>query len=334
MDRLPVVVVAMAGVLFTPAVPADIDVYGKVFAEYVNVDSDIPALDGSGLSDDRGRSRIGFTVLDPLEEGLSVVGNVEFNYDPTSASDGFTDRQGYIGLRGALGEVTAGRFEGSYKTFGGVAYDPFNDSALQAGGNAGLSAGPFNSGGFLSRMIQYRLAGDSPLQLQVQVGVDEDRGDAVGGAPTSTSDGDYNVGLRFVQDRFEIIAAASHDDDADVAGMGSDNAKFGGFFRVNDLVTLYAQVESVETDAFKAGGEGDNAFASVHFTPGDWLVDLSFGQSDSDVDNDDADFSRLAAIYYLPGGAANVQFGVTSVDHDVDAADTDTFAFGFEYNFD
>jgi predicted porin len=73
----------------------------------------------------------------------------------TSGAASLTGRDAYVGLKGGFGTVMAGRLKSPYKYAGGVKYDAFVATALEARGNGGMTKGDFGQSGFLSNMLGY-----------------------------------------------------------------------------------------------------------------------------------------------------------------------------------
>jgi len=100
--------IAVSSVMALPTFAADIDIYGR--ADLSVQKSDEGA--GSFTEVKSNASRIGFKGTHQLEDGLAVIYKAEFQVDldgDSAKGDSITDRNQYVGLKGAFGEVLLGK---------------------------------------------------------------------------------------------------------------------------------------------------------------------------------------------------------------------------------
>lgn len=102
------VVAAIMSSLTASVTAAEIDIYGKANLTVQSSDEG----DGSFTEVKSNASRIGFKGTYDLGDGIDVIFKAEFQVDldgDSAKGDSITDRNQYIGLRGAFGEVLLGK---------------------------------------------------------------------------------------------------------------------------------------------------------------------------------------------------------------------------------
>ena len=109
---------------------------------------------------DNKNGRVGVKFNEDLGNGMTGLGVVEWvisTTDQENANGGFTgQRETWVGIQdSSLGQIALGRFNGLYKVTGGVMWDPFIATTLEARNNGGMSGGNFGQDGYLSNMIRY-----------------------------------------------------------------------------------------------------------------------------------------------------------------------------------
>lgn len=229
-------------------------VFGRVSVNAYNVDARDQA--STIVMDDKSQnSRLGFVFTQELSDHITGVGQVDWGFQPTDDEPLFQQRETYVGVRGAFGQLALGTFNGSYKGTGGVTWDPFVTTPLESRRQAGMAGGAYAQNAFLRRMVEYRTPVVYGVSGIFQYGLDR-RDTTIAG-----SYGDVGAGLRCrVGDDLELIGAMSYAD-----SERSDenlNWKVGARWRPGAL-TLAVQYEDVEIR--KGGNRID--YASV--TDGD-----------------------------------------------------------------
>lgn len=140
---------------------ADVKVGGHAQVEYYNTDTSTTGAassKGNGLIDNA-RGRFWIAVNEDLGGGLKALAHYEFSvdtansgqseangnaataYDTTLRTFDQRTREKFVGLAGGFGAFKAGNQHGVYKRMGGVRWDPFNATVLEARGNGGQSGG-------------------------------------------------------------------------------------------------------------------------------------------------------------------------------------------------
>ena len=201
--------IAVAAAVFSPlAVSADTKVYGK---GHVSV---AKTSDEDGLSVNSHSSRIGLKGSNALDNGLSATHKFEFGYNISDDSNGLTDRDAWIGLKGGFGEVRVGRHTTPYSIVDdATTFVSRNDHALHSFqrnnntlayinkfGNVGLAAayiseaeaeGGEGADGIVDAMVNY-LAGPLYAGAAITKATDGDAGTKVALAYNGPN---YGVGL-------------------------------------------------------------------------------------------------------------------------------------------
>ncbi len=117
---------------------------------------------------DNGRGRLWIEADQKLGYGLTgmayymlkinTVGgsSAATGIDQSPYAPGTDAGEKYVGLKGGFGSIELGNIASPYKYTGGVMWDAFVTTDLQARGNGGMSAGVFGQNGFMSNSILYQ----------------------------------------------------------------------------------------------------------------------------------------------------------------------------------
>jgi len=194
---------------------ADTKLFGRFQAE-LNFEHRTPAPDpGLGIDDDAGMSRIGIHSIEKLSNSLTGVAHIEFRIDPSNGSINGSDnttvfrtRNAFVGMRGKYGYFRVGSFHGPYKTHGGIRYDPFVATHLQARIAGGMSGGIGYGGhnGFIRNALYFTSNKVDNIQLSIAISPDDTNPAAGNGSGASM---DSSLGLRYSKSQYEIIFAAN-----------------------------------------------------------------------------------------------------------------------------
>lgn len=292
------------------AAPAEVKVYGMAQVEVSGQDVEF-AVNNDGVAgcsggailtctgfdgvavEDRARGRIGIGASEDLGDGLKGIAKFEFRIDTTDEVTGAgttADREAMLGLEGKWGTLQAGNLRSAYKYTGGVKYDAFVATTLEARGNGGmsgsdlqtfLSAGSANTvrnsfghNNFLNNSVAYltpKLGGG--LKLWLTYSPDEN-GNARG------SEGDWSAALSYGKKKWEVFVATVNMDQARTSGLedvtaAADSARDYSSIKVGGKVklgphTFLAQFETAESDfvgiprpAFLVRQDTDKEFDAV-----------------------------------------------------------------------
>ncbi len=337
-----ILALAIAGVIAAPvAAQADVKVYGKASVETGSIDNgkDTKTLQGDPAEGQGPRSRIGVLATEDLGGGLTAIAKAEWQYDPhdnsrfdavtkiavdeggnviAAASKGspFTGRDSFVALKGGFGLVGFGRFNGVYKTHGGVKYDPWVTTSMQARFNGGMAGTALGNAGFIDGLIVYQTPNLGPAQITAAYVVDEGTG----------YDGSYQLGAKLnFGKNVEAVASYGHLDPVD----NGDNWKVGAKFKAGPA-TITAQYEDVEVGGFD--GTGTFLYASAKLDFGKVSIIPALGQFSGDADNSDATYAAVGAMYNFSKKTKG-WIGYRDTNADKDSKDETATTIGLRMDF-
>ncbi|NIR44453.1 MAG: porin [Gammaproteobacteria bacterium] len=236
--------------------------------------------------EDNQRGRFGFHATEDLGNGLTALAHYETQVDTATANLTEGNRESYVGLKGNFGTFQAGSLKSAYKYTGGVKYDPFVTTNLEARRYGGMVTGRFGQNSFMRNSLAYISPSFNGLKLWLTYSPDE--GGTGNGA--GTDDGDYSLAVKFGQGPFEVFFASTGDDGGDERtgipdGPDFSLNKIGGKFSMGPH-TILGQWEDGTLDGI--GGLPDTdlnvLFLGYHFKFGQNLFVAQFG--DGQVEND------------------------------------------------
>ncbi|MHB1566754.1 MAG: porin [Acidiferrobacter sp.] len=140
---------------------------------------------------------------------VNTVGNAGFDTAPYAPVDNGGEK--WVGIGGNFGTVEIGNVASPYKYAGGVTWDGFLLTDLQARGNGGMAAGVFGQNGFMTDSILYTSPHFAGFKLGVayspmNAGVNHD-------APVTSmtaQHGDYSAALTWKAMGWDVIVARDH----------------------------------------------------------------------------------------------------------------------------
>jgi len=324
-----ILALAVGSALAMPMVAqAKVVVYGHAQVEIGNIDT---GSSDQNFTTDNARGRIGIKASEKLGNGWTAFAKFEFR---TNTSDGtqtggdnnaaLVSREQAIGIKGSFGTVEFGRIKTPYKYFGGVTYDPFVATTLEARGNGGQTGGRFGHNNFLSNSIGWKSNSFNGISVWAVVSIDEqDTVTTVAGAAadniTNGSDGDYSVGIRYKNGPLEVGVAVINDDSANL-----DRTKFFGQYKWgNHKVSLSYEDTDATTDS-------ETYFIGYQLRSGNNTFVAQFGNTEPDVGSD-TDYYAIGLIHHLSkktrvfGGFRNTDAGA--------GGDTDVVSVGLRVIF-
>jgi len=274
-NKLFTVAISAAFIVAPMIVQAEVMVYGNAQVELASeeLSGDITfdptgttgamsatlTSDKGGLSEeDNARGRFGVKASEDLGSGMLAFANFEWRVDTTdntTTADGgsLSARQSIVGIKGGFGTIEFGRLKTPYKYMGGVKYDPFVTTNLEARGRLGMSGkiGTADSSGvcmghtsFCSDMIGYQNKfGMVDLWIDYSIDENADSNANVGNR------GDYSIGVKVGNRRWEGFFVTNLDNDLASGAAASDYtaSKVGGQFRLGSH-TVLGQYESTEQE--------------------------------------------------------------------------------------
>jgi predicted porin len=304
------IALAVSAAMVAPAVVmADATVYGIGQVEVSQFD---PQDDGdkvTAVHDAYGMGRVGVKASEDLGNGMTAIAGFEFKADSsdnkTGADASLTGRDSYVGLKGGFGTVTAGRLKSTYKYTGGVKYDAFVATALEARDAGGMSGkvGRQNALGhssFVSNLVGYSNK-FGPMNVEVQY------------LPGTDDSGFLASGL-YAADNIEAFVALVDYSGADGDTDDYNATKFGGKFSTGPH-SIMLQIENTKiAGEFKV----DYMFLGYQMKMGMNTLVVQYGTTDIKDADVKATYLALGAYHNfskttsLFGGYRN-----TDVDDDV-----------------
>ena len=204
-----------------------------------------------GVSDNK-RGRLGVKGDEDLGGGLKAIYKFEWQVNTTNADLYDGQRESFVGLKGGFGQIELGRLKSAYKYYGGVKYDPFVTTELEARRYGGMSTGNFGQNGFLSDTLAYQ-GKFGMVALRVTYNLDEQAG----------TDGDYTVGLKFGNKKWEAGFALAQDADLDnndlTPDLAYDAAKLFGKVNFGNM-TVRGQYETTTYEFTNGDEDGEIIF--------------------------------------------------------------------------
>jgi predicted porin len=256
MNKKLIAAAVAAGLAVPAAAQAGVTPYAQVQFEIANIDNGTT----SAISvTDQQRGRVGLKGSEDLGDGLKAFAKVEVdieggnrdgefgstsrtdsNGDTYTVRNAFRIREVNAGLKGSFGEVSIGTVKSAYKYTGGVKYDPFVTTTLEARGNGGMTGGIWGHNGFLSDAITYKNKFDN-LTFWVTYSPDERDEDGDG----QSDDGEMSASLKYSGKGFEVFVATV---DNNRSLSSYDSTKFGGQWK-GGAHKVSAQIESTSSGA-------------------------------------------------------------------------------------
>ncbi|MFP4611674.1 MAG: porin [Thiohalophilus sp.] len=306
MNKKLIALAVAAGLASPMAANAAPTVYGHLQAEIASVENDgygennvrangTAAGESALKMTDNKRGRLGVKGSEDLGGGLSALYNFEWQVNTPNGDIYDGQRIGMVGLKGDFGTFEAGRIKSVYKYFGGVKYDPFVTTYMEARKSGGMSAGAFGQNGFWNDSVAYKNKFGNNMSFWANLGIDE--GDGTDGNPGNN--GDMAVGLKYSAGGAEAFVAHTVDDDQEVGGTatgeGYTETKVGGQWKSGPH-TLSGQYEMTEDweDA-----EADVLFLGYQMKMGKNAFVAQVGQTDHDDDAQDTDYMALGMIHHF-----------------------------------
>ncbi len=297
--------------LFTPlvALSADVSVYGSANVELASYQDRRPEAERQpdGLRvEDNTRGRFGIKAAEDLGGGMSSFARFEWelstvtNTSSNATKDtnaSLTQRMSYVGLAGKFGSVLAGNLKSPYKYTGGVKYDPFVATALEARGNGGMTgevrgksgSGAFGHEDFLDKMLAYE-SPRGPVRGRIAYGFEQ-------------KDNALSLDLTFKRDGWEAFIAyidsGKRENPLTSRSFGYKAAKIGGQYRSeNEAHRLSLQYEYIEDASDGPTRKPSLWFLGYQFTLGKMFLAAQMGHSSGDaLTTRKTHYASVGAIY-------------------------------------
>jgi len=328
---LPVLIASPGLMLGSAALYAgDIKVYSHAQVEIASVD------DGTNTAtavQDNARGRVGVSGSEDLGNGLTGIAMFEFKTDTADNTAGsgtsqasLTGREAHVGLKGGFGTLQLGTLKSPYKYSGGIKYDPFVTTFLEARANGAMTSGAYGHKSFLANSFSYQTPNINGFDGWVAYSLDES-------GNSNGDDGDYSLRVMYKQDMFEVFLAAVHNN-TDQSPVEYDSVKVGGkikFMKAHSVAGQFEMTESVSAGSVTT--ETDLWFLGYTFTMDKTTLVAQMGQTQPDTANtNDTDYYSLGAIYKF-SKTYRVFGGYRSTDNDTVAGEQSVISVGLRMNF-
>jgi predicted porin len=291
------IAVAVAAAFIAPSVSmAEVTAYGQAQVEVYQTTHEDEAVagadDGLGIIDNA-RGRVGLKATEDLGDGWTGLAKFEFKADTadgTSKGDAaLTGRETMVGLKGPMGQIELGSLKQAYKYTGGVNYDIFVTTEMEARGNGGMTAKPGNFAGgghsaFHTNAVGYRNS-FGPVKLSLTYG-------------PSLDDGSYTLSLMYAQGGIEAFVAAA--DSADLAGTGNSYTatKVGGKFSTG-AHSIMLQMENTDVENGGSTISPSFMYLAYQMKMGPNIFVVQYGTMDGDAPDADLTYTALGAVHKM-----------------------------------
>lgn len=331
---------AVAGAIFAPAIAsADVTVYGRVQVEYNVEDSDGVSGSSQSVDDEAGQSRLGVKFDEKLGDGLTAFGKVEFRLDAADVNRTGTNgggnygsqrntvlgqREAFVGLKSSWGSIAAGSFHSPYKTAGGVKWDPWAATHLQARRAGGMTGGAGFGGhnGFIRNAIYYTSPDVNGFKAAFAISPDETNSGAGNGSicgdstdtacttagSTNGDDNDWGLSVEYKNGPWNAIFAHTHDNNQNVDDQTLTKVGLKWNQGPWTVAGQYEWVRDAST-SYGSGAPGAGNTANAGTTPGG-------PQSEAyrPGNGDDANVLWLNGQYKAGNNIFSLSYGQTDID--------------------
>ncbi|MFP4607628.1 MAG: porin, partial [Thiohalospira sp.] len=231
--RLPLL--AAVALAASPAAATEVDVTGSAQAEIANyrdTHPNAPGDDGIAFTDAM-RGDLGVDVVEDLGQQVAILARYRLRLNTTRAAWSEEQREAFVGLDSPFGRLTAGSLKPAYKYTGGVTYDPFAWTTMEARSNAGMlgyerplfvDTPSFGQHGYMSDALGYEVTGEN-IAFHINASLDQGNyrtRDEEGATSDRGEEGDYSAALKFFGRDWEGFLAVSMNDVDEVAVRGGN----------------------------------------------------------------------------------------------------------------
>ncbi len=260
-----------------------LDVEGKAFDGVVV--QKLGNYDGVTVDDNK-RGRLGVKVSEDLGNGLKALAKFEWQVDTSDANENDGNREAYVGLAGGWGTVLAGSLKSPYKYTGGVKYDPFVTTQLEARRYGGMSTGVLGHNSFVPKALAYASPNMNGVRFTVGIIPDE----------KSTIDGSYVYDLKYSTKAWEVFVAGTYGSDWYGPSTDYTATKFGGKFKFGGGHEIVGQYEIIDDN----GTDKTMMFGGYHYTMGKTMFVAQGGLGTAELaDDQDSTYFAIGAVHKL-----------------------------------
>lgn len=363
MDK-KILVAAVAAAMLAPSIAsADVKLYGIAQVEYNIEDAD--GQDSQQAVDDNAtRSRIGIKFSEKLGGGLKAFGKFEFQMDPADGSAnasktgaGLVQRDAFVGLKSSWGSIAGGSFHSPYKTAGGVKWDPWTATHLQARRSGGMFGGTGIGGtnGFIRNAIYYTSPNVNGFKVQFAVIPDEtSNGGNSNGGVGDDADNDYSLAVQYKNGPWHAIFAHNRNNVAAATGSDETLTKFGlrwksGAWTLGGQYAMANDAQAAATGGApgltgatnfnpRVGDDADIIWLNGQYKMGNNIFTVSYSQMDVDGNGANADFdidTWTVGVIHKFSKKTRIFAGYLTTDTDTGAraVDRDVWTVGMRKDF-
>lgn len=296
------------------AAQAEITTYAHIQFELANIDN---GTDADMFITDRERGRIGMKGSNDLGDGMKAFAVAEFDivggnddsefgdaedttgvpsagalhtHDVKVRGNAFRIREVMAGLQGGFGTVEIGTLKSAYKYTGGIKYDPFVTTTLEARGNYGMSGGNIGHNSFINNAIAYKnKVGAVDFWLTYSPDATDTDDDAIG------DDGQMTYAIKYNDSNFEVFLSGV-DQGTSLTDYSSN--KLGGKYKFGGNMAIMGQYEMNDVN----GTDRTYIFLGFQLKSGKQRYVFQYGVRDTDdgvKNNADGTYVTLGAIHHF-----------------------------------
>ncbi len=315
MDK-KLIAMAVASAFVVPvAADAAPTMYGNLQAEIASVDNTgygenntknsrtgiATGESGTQLTDNK-RGRLGFKGSEDLGGGLKAIYKFEWQVDNAYGNVNDGGRESWVGMKGGFGEIKAGRIKSPYKYIGGVKYDPFTTTYLEARKSGGSLGGAWGQNSFWDTSISYKGKWGN-LSAWAIYGLDSGDGTnnwikdttKTGASDAPGAKGDYALGVKYGTKKWEVFGLTESNPVADSSGNDWSANKVGGQMKFG-MHTINAQYESI-SNSTGSNLDEEYIFVGYRLKMGKNILLVNYGTRDSDTNTNDTDYAAIGLIH-------------------------------------
>ncbi len=232
--------------------------------------------DGTSVEDNK-RGRLGVKVSEKVGNGLTAIAKFEWQVNTARADIDDGDRNSFVGLKGSFGTVKAGSLKTPYKYMGGVKYDPFVTTNIEARRYGGMSQGKFGQNSFMTQAVGYVTPKMGGIKIWAVYSPNSVTGSKVGGTDTA---GDYSLGAMYKKKNFEVfVASASRS--TNPGRTEYDAVKVGGMYKMG-MHKFKAQYEMIDDSSLGTDSDATLWFIGYEGKLGNNILVAQFAQGEYD----------------------------------------------------
>ena len=250
----------------------------------------------SNTVEDNSRGRFWVTADEDLGAGMKGLALYEFRVDTTgvcgletggaACSTESNVREKYVGLQTAFGTLKLGSVRSPYKYAGGVLWDAFVTTNLEARSNGGMVGGVFGHNNFMDNGVNYV----SPTFFGVTISGTYVGDDTASGPTANTSSGDSAAAVEWKGFGAHVVAAMAHNNEGN---NDVDNVKLGARYDFAGFGVM-VQLENTQNDANTT--DTDTTFVGLQGKFGPVTAALQVGKQEP-MTGADTDYAALGAFY-------------------------------------